>query len=119
METNTTEMTKQGLLKKMTDEALTALCESLEHGKSDELVQYLNVMSRFPRYSFRNVMLILVQNPEATRVMGYQSWKQVGRYVRKEEKAIRIWAPMMIHGKENRLERDSAANTKDEDRDCL
>ena len=98
METKT-ETTKQGLLKKMTDEALATLCESLERGKSEELVQYLNVMSRFPRYSFRNVMLIQIQKPEATRVMGYQSWRQLGRYVRKDEKAIRIWAPMLIHGR--------------------
>ena len=100
--------TKENLLKKMTDEALASLCEALEHGKSDELVRYLDVMSRFPRYSFRNVILIQIQNPEATRVMGYQSWKQLGRQVRKDEKAIRIWAPMKVRDKhEERFARES------------
>ena len=100
--------TKEDLLKKMTDEALASLCDALERGKSDELVRYLDVMSRFPRYSFRNVILIQIQMPEATRVMGYQSWKQVGRQVRKDEKAIRIWAPMKVKGKHGeRVARES------------
>ena len=100
--------TKEKLLKKMTDEALASLCEALEHGKSDELVRYLDVMSRFPRYSFRNVILIQMQMPEATKVMGYQSWKQLGRHVRKDETAIRIWAPIKIKEKDGeRVARES------------
>lgn len=108
---NQNSESKQGLLKKLTDEALASLCEALERGKSEELVRYLDVMSRFPRYSFRNVLLILMQMPEASRVMGYQSWRQLGRYVRKDEKAIRIWAPMKV--KENRYDRVSAESVAD------
>ena len=81
-------------LKEMTDEALATLCRSLEQGKSDRLLEYLDTMSRFPKYSFRNLILIVSQKPDATRVMGYQSWKRLGRHVRKNEKAIRIWAPI-------------------------
>lgn len=111
---------KQAVLKKMTDEALASLCEALEQGKSEELVRYLNVMSRFPRYSFRNVMLIQIQKPEATRVMGYKGWKQIGRQVRKDEKAIRIWAPMKVRENDtNRFARESAATIESESREML
>ena len=87
-------------LKQMTEEALETLCESLEQGKSDQLIQYLDTMSRFPKYSFRNLILIVSQMPDASCVMGYQSWKRLGRYVRNGEKAIRIWAPMTVKNKE-------------------
>ena len=94
-------------LKQITEEALATLCESLEQGKSDQLIQYLDTMSRFPKYSFRNLILIVSQMPDAKCVMGYQSWKRIGRYVRKGEKAIRIWAPMTVKNKE-RVQSDSA-----------
>ena len=44
--------------------------------------------------------------PDASCVMGYQSWKRLGRYVRKGEKAIRIWVPMTVKNKE-RVQCDS------------
>ena len=92
----------------MTDEALETLCRSLEQGKSEQLIKYLDVMSRFPKYSFRNLLLILIQKPEASRVMGYKSWQQFGRQVRKGERGIRIWAPMKIETKkEERGARES------------
>lgn len=83
-------------LKKLTAEALETLCQSLEQGKSDQMLQYLDVMARFPKYSFRNLLLILTQKPDAQRVMGYKAWQQLDRFVCKDEKAIRIWAPMKI-----------------------
>ena len=121
MERDNAENSNTGLLKKMTEEALASLCEALEAGKSEDLVRYLEVMSHFPRYSFRNVLLILSQMPEATKVMGYQSWKQVGRQVRKDEKAIRIWAPMKLKCNRQRgeaREREAEPN-KEESREML
>lgn len=87
-------------LKEMTEDALETLCLSLEEGKSDELLKYLDVMSKFSKYSFRNMLLIFSQMPDATRVMGFHSWKQLQRSVKKGEKAIRIWAPMNIKNEE-------------------
>ena len=75
---------KNNRLKKMANEALATLCKSLEAGKSEELRNYLDVLSKFPKYSFRNVLLILKQKPDATQVMGYRSWQQCGRYVKKK-----------------------------------
>lgn len=63
--------------------------------------EYLLVQSKFRDYSFNNVMMILLQYPNATQVTGYGTWKKLGRYVKADapltlfgEKGIRIWAPM-------------------------
>ena len=74
--------------------------ELLEQGikdlsKSGNWEQYLKVQSRFHRYSFGNVVMILSQFQDATRVAGYRAWQDMGRQVRKGEKAITILAPII------------------------
>ena len=54
---------------------------------------YLDVQARFHNYSWRNTMLICAQCPDATQVAGYRAWQQLGRQVRKGERAIGIIAP--------------------------
>ncbi len=54
---------------------------------------YLATLARFPAYSARNVALIHVQRPDATRVAGYRAWQALGRQVRQGERGIRIIAP--------------------------
>ena len=56
---------------------------------------HLEVQSRFHRYSFNNTLLIGAQDPDATLVAGFASWKKLGRSVRKGERAIWILAPMV------------------------
>lgn len=77
------------------DQSLESLGRELEAGKSEQLVEYLKVLSRFHRYSFGNVMLITVQRPDATQVAGFHAWKKLGRSVKKGERGIRILAPVM------------------------
>lgn len=78
-------------------------------------MQYLDVMAKFSKYSFRNMILIFAQMPTASRVMGFHSWKKLSRQVRKGEKAIRIWAPMNIKTENGeRVGRDSQAETGSE-----
>lgn len=78
-----------------------ALTEQLETGvkavfESEKYKAYLNAMSKFHHYSFGNVMLILIQCPEASMVAGYTTWKkQFGRTVKKGEHGIMILAPVM------------------------
>jgi antirestriction protein ArdC len=55
---------------------------------------YLTAQSRFHRYSFRNLLLILEQSPNAIRVAGFHDWLKHSRHVRKGEKGIAILAPM-------------------------
>ncbi len=92
--------------KKIADQALTTLTEALAQGKSEALTRYLAMMGKFHHYSFRNVCLIAMQKPEATRVAGFSAWKQLGRYVKQGEKGIVIVAPMMIQPKDEERSRD-------------
>jgi antirestriction protein ArdC len=87
----------------LTDEALKLLTEELQTGKSGALKTYLTAMSRFHHYSWNNVMLIQTQRPAATRVAGYHTWRDLGRFVRKGEKGIMIYAPIVA--KTTQLER--------------
>lgn len=55
--------------------------------------RWLEVAAKFPRYSFRNTLLIRLQRPDATVVMGYRAWQALGHQVRRGEKSIGILAP--------------------------
>lgn len=89
-------MTATELARKLTNEALTQLTAALAQGRSESLTAYLTAMARFHHYSWGNIFLILAQRPEATRVAGFHTWRQLGRFVKKGEKGIVIIAPMMI-----------------------
>jgi antirestriction protein ArdC len=56
--------------------------------------RYLEAQARFHRYSWGNVLLILAQRPDATRVAGFRSWQRMNRYVRRGETGIKILVPM-------------------------
>jgi hypothetical protein len=101
--------------KKIADQALTTLTDALAQGKSATLTQYLAMMARFHRYSFRNICLIAMQRPEATQVAGFTTWKQMGRFVKGGEKGIVIVAPMVIKPKEAQQAESAPSSTLDED----
>lgn len=62
---------------------------------SDKYKDYLTKMSQLNNYSSRNLRLILSQNPEASQVASFKQWKETfGRYVKKGEQSLRIFAPM-------------------------
>ena len=61
---------------------------------SQEFLDFVRAMSRFHKYSFHNQLLILSQKPSATRVAGFGTWKNLGRYVRRGEKGIVIYVPI-------------------------
>jgi N-terminal domain of anti-restriction factor ArdC len=52
------------------------------------------------RYSFGNQLLIAMQCPDANYVAGFRAFLELGRCVRKGERAIRILAPMAIRSKD-------------------
>jgi antirestriction protein ArdC len=56
---------------------------------------WLEMRSKFHRYSLHNSLLIALQRPDASNVAGYRAWQdKFGRHVRKGEKGIRILAPV-------------------------
>jgi len=56
---------------------------------------FLVTMSKFHDYSIGNQILIMIQKPDATRVAGFNTWKDLGRWVKGGEKGIAILAPVM------------------------
>ena len=75
-------------------EALKQIDEAIENiGTNEEWLKYLSFQTKFYRYSYGNTLLIYLQNPEASFVKGFRSWNELGRYVKKGEKGIKILAP--------------------------
>jgi len=74
-------------------EALVAKTDALV--TSEGWMEYLRFVAQFRQYSFNNTLLILIQCPTASRVASYKKWTELGRQVRKGEKSIQIFAPMM------------------------
>lgn len=84
---------------KNTTERIKAITDKLEVGlknlfDSQQYKSYLTTMSKFHNYSFNNTLLIAMQMPDASLVAGFHKWKkELGRTVKKGEKAIQILAP--------------------------
>ena len=89
------QITSNDLLKKVQGYLETLALETDLARKSEEMQRYLDFVARFHQYSPSNIFLIMLAKPEATQVAGFQSWKKMGRYVKKGEKGIPIFAPMI------------------------
>ena len=79
---------------------IDAVLKQLQQGveriqQSDTFRQFLITMSKFHSYSFGNQILIMLQKPNATRVAGFNTWKDLGRYVKRGESGIAILAPCL------------------------
>lgn len=59
--------------------------------ESEAWSRFLEFAQAFHRYSINNLLLILSQRPDATRVAGYRTWQSVGRQVTKGQRGIRIF----------------------------
>lgn len=84
---------------KRADAGIDELIAALEAGKSETLLRFLEFQARFHEYSFRNCLLIAMQNSNATYVAGFQRWKELGRFVKKGEHGIMILAPILRRSK--------------------
>lgn len=83
---------------KRKDENRSQAFEMLEQataalGTAGMLQQYLDVQSRFDRYSVSNALLIAHQKPDATRIADAKTWQKSGAYIKKGEKALSILEP--------------------------
>jgi len=70
------------------DAATTAIAQS-----GQQFQQYLDVQSRFDRYSVSNALLIFTQRPDATRIADFDAWKEQGVYIRRKETGFYILEP--------------------------
>lgn len=85
--------------KSLIQQQVKNLSDALEAGQSESLTAFLSTMAKFHKYSLGNALLIAFQRPDATHVAGFNTWKSLGRYVRRGEKGIAILAPMLLKGK--------------------
>lgn len=89
------------------------ITKKLEQGvadifSSEKYKIFLDTMARFPRYSYNNNLLIMLQKPDATLCQSYTGWKKMGRFVKRGEKGIRILAPtpFKIDREQNKLDEE-------------
>jgi len=78
--------------KELTDKLETGIKELYN---SDKYKEYLKYMSKFHSYSSKNIMLIHLQKPGATRIASFKHWKdKFNRNVNKGEQGLYIYAPI-------------------------
>ena len=92
-------------------EQFKEITDKLEQGvsdvfSSDNYKQFLDTMAKFPRYSVNNNILIMMQKPDAQMCQSFTGWKEMGRFVKKGEKGIKILAPApyTIQREQNKLD---------------
>ena len=114
MNMNEAYPTRSERLKEVTDR-LEAGIADLFH--SDNYAAYLTAMSKFHRYSYGNIVLILSQFPEASQVAGLRTWNSFGRSVKKGEHGIQILMPCSYSAgrkKESKLVQDTSQDEDDQ-----
>ena len=82
---------------------------------SKEYQEYIQFQKRFRNYSFSNQILIFIQRKNASRVAGKNTWfRQFGRKIKSGERAILIYAPIMVKRKDEDVAvgEDPTANVK-------
>lgn len=67
---------------------------------SEEWKHIMDVFSRFHSYSLNNCLLIHLQNPSATNVASFTTWKSLNRHVMAGQKGMKIICPAPYHKKE-------------------
>ena len=67
----------------------------------DRLKTYLDLQSRFPRFSVGNILLLSIQKPDATRIADFKSWKETGVFIRRGETGILLLEPGNSYKKED------------------
>ena len=101
-------------MEKMTVKEASELLEKglVEIINNNDWKRFLNFQSTFTNYSANNVMLIYMQNSNATKVTTAKQWKLLGRSIIKGEKSLRIYAPTFKKVKD---EKETDPNKKDKE----
>jgi hypothetical protein len=103
------------LISQIEDRLKDLATETDEYKRSEFFKQYLDVISKFWKYSYHNQMLICCRMPDATRVAGFRTWQTLKRSVLKGSKAIKILAPY----KKKVADKDPITNEEKEKRITL
>lgn len=96
---NTQVMDKKSLILGNLEQYIKDLANATDEATlSSEIRRYLTFFSKFHSYSFRNRILIYIQDPNATKVASFKAWKDLNRQVIKGAKALSILAPIFGKG---------------------
>ena len=71
----------------------------------DNLRQFLDVQSRFDKYSLNNALLIFAQKPDAVKVKDFDAWKKDDISIKKGAKSIMILEPSPYKGTDGKMHR--------------
>ena len=74
------------------------ITERLEQGVKDIFTSemyttYLRTMAKFHNYSFNNTMLIAMQKPDATLVVGFKAWQKILTGMLRKGKRVSAFLP--------------------------
>lgn len=75
--------------------ALAALAKQAANMPVEERMKWTVATIEGHPLSFKNAALAMLQRPAVSLVGGFQQWKKAGRMVRKGEKAIGIFLPLV------------------------
>ncbi|MDC3424379.1 ArdC-like ssDNA-binding domain-containing protein [Aquibacillus sp. 3ASR75-11] len=87
-------------------ERVEELLETLEEGvlnfmrSPEQLKAILEMKALMPSYSFRNLIVAKAQLPHASFIASFKRWNELGRKVKKGQKALRIFAPRFVKAKD-------------------
>ena len=112
MNANQLYPTRSDRLKEVTDRLEAGIANLFS---SDNFAAYLTAMSKFHRYSYGNIILILSQCPEADQVAGLRTWNSFGRSVKKGERGIQILVPCTYTTKREKQDKPTQDPEQDED----
>ena len=62
-------------------------------GDGEKYQKFLDVQSRFSRYTPTNALLILAQMPEATQLKDFDGWKEAGVSIQRKPRSVKILEP--------------------------
>jgi hypothetical protein len=97
------------------DQALARLEDGIKNIiESDNFRSYLETLGKFHDYSLGNIMLIGLQMPSASRIAGFNTWKELGRYVKTGSRGIMILAPCFLPKPKRSPEEKAVESTEEE-----
>lgn len=100
---------------------INKLIGDIKKGHTEGFKEFIKLTSKFHKYSLNNMLLIYSQMPNAERVSGFVTWKNLGFKVKKGSKAIDIIArkefTYILRGEEkifyNKMTDEEKKNLKD------
>ena len=78
-------------VQRLYDEFIRDVTKSADNWKN-----FLRITGRIYRYEFDNILMVYAQRPNAILVGDYDSWKKVGRYVKRGSRGIAIFPSKIL-----------------------